>query len=159
MKKKEPIKVAEVSLVYKTKVKATERACITCSKDVHFLMKQMIGKDIINHHEEVWMILLNTRNRVVAVMQVSVGGIDSTVVDVRIILQACLKTNVSNLILSHNHPGGGTKPSPQDDMITEKLFFAAKTMDIKLLDHIIITDESFYSYADEGRIEGYKNRL
>lgn len=152
------LKVAEVSLVYKTKVKASERPRIKCSKDVYRLMKQVIGEDIINHHEEVWVMLLNLSNRVIGVSRISSGGINSAIVDVRLILQVCIKANASNFVLVHNHPGGGNKPSPQDDAITEKVFIAAKYVDIKLYDHIIVTDEEFYSYADKGRSGNYEDK-
>lgn len=158
METEELLKVAEVSLVYKTRVKATDRPHISCSRDVYKIMKQVIGEDIINHHEEMWVMVLNTANRVVGVSRISSGGITSTVVDVMLIFQVCIKANATNLILVHNHPGGSLKPSPQDDAITEKVFVAAKYLDVKIHDHVIVADEGYYSYTDEGRMDDYKNK-
>ncbi len=83
-------------------------------------------------------------------MAVSKGGISGTVTDVRIILQAALKSNASGLIICHNHPSGNLNPSESDTKITQKIKEAGNVMDIQLLDHLIINDEDYYSFADNG---------
>ncbi len=96
--------------------------------------------------------LLNRANKVLGVMNVSDGGITGTIVDVKLILQAAILGNASGLIISHNHPSGILSASVQDDFITRQLKKACEVMDIALLDHVIVTPESYYSYADEGRL-------
>lgn len=83
---------------------------------------------------------------------ISEGGITNTLADVRMILQGALLTNATGMILAHNHPSGSIRPSRQDDALTRKIVEAANLMDIKVNDHIILTNEEFYSYCDEGRI-------
>lgn len=93
---------------------------------------------------------MNRANRVMGIMYVGKGGLDGVVVDIRLILQAALKTNSSVLCLAHNHPSGATKPRKQDIELTEKLKTRCKAVSIQLVDHLIITEETYMSFADEG---------
>lgn len=95
---------------------------------------------------------MNKANRVLGICPISEGGINETSADIRIIMQAAILGNASGIILAHNHPSGNAKPSLQDDQITQKIREISQLIGITLLDHLIITDESYYSYADEGRI-------
>ena len=142
--------VAEVELVYKTKVKASQRPTITSSKDIHELLKGLWNPDKIEMIEEFKVLFLNRGNKVLGVLDVSSGGITGTVADPRIILAAAIKANAVHLIIAHNHPSGALKPSRADELLTTKIKEGALLFDIKLLDHIIMTAESYYSFADEG---------
>lgn len=103
-------------------------------------------------HEEFWVLLLNQSNRVITRVKISQGGVAATVVDVKLILKSALMELAPAIILCHNHPSGNKLPSPQDDSLTEKIKRAAKEMDIRVLDHVIVCDGQYYSYADEGRL-------
>lgn len=104
-------------------------------------------------HEELWIALLNRNNKVVEKSRISQGGTSETTADLRIILKAAVTNLASGIILCHNHPSGALHPSTQDDALTRRLASSAKLLDIRLLDHIIISDSGYYSYADEGRLE------
>jgi len=103
-------------------------------------------------HEEFWLLMLNRANRVVGRHKVSQGGLSGTVIDTRIILKKALDNLASSIIVCHNHPSGNKQPSDADVKITEKLKKAAEMLEIKLLDHVIIADKSYFSFADEGLI-------
>lgn len=105
-------------------------------------------------HEELWIALVNRSGKVVEKMRVSQGGTAEAVADMRIILKAAIMSLASGIILCHNHPSGALKPSAADDRITDRLAATVKMLDIRLLDHLIITENGYYSYADEGRITG-----
>jgi len=100
-------------------------------------------------HEEFWILCLNNANAILRVEQLSKGGITGTVVDIRLILKNALEAGAVGLIVAHNHPSGQLKPSRSDIMLTQKLVKAASVLDIKLLDHLIITESSYFSFADE----------
>lgn len=103
-------------------------------------------------HEEFWVLLLNQSNKVINKVKISQGGVAATVVDTKLILNAAISALAPNIILCHNHPSGNRLPSTQDDQLTEKIKKAALTMDIRVLDHVIVCDDSYYSYADEARL-------
>lgn len=142
-------KVSEIKVSYTDKVKASERPQIGASKDAAHIFKHVF-KDCIQHHEEFYVMLLNRGNKVLGVSCISKGGVSGTVVDVKIILQMALKANASSLIVSHNHPSGNLTASAADVKITEKLKNACQLIDLSLLDHLIVTDESYLSFADDG---------
>lgn len=121
---------------------------IASSADVYNLMHPILA-DL--QHEEVWILLLNKANRVMKKLQISKGGISSSVVDVRMIMKESIESLASGMVICHNHPSGNMQPSKDDDAITHKLHEAGKIMDIQLLDHVIVCDYSYYSYRDEGR--------
>ena len=103
-------------------------------------------------HEECYVLLLSQSLSILGSKLLSKGGITGTVVDVRILLKEALLANATCIALAHNHPSGHTKPSKEDDRLTEKVKTAARVMDITLIDHIIVADKGFYSYREEGRI-------
>lgn len=143
-------KVAEVELTYKTKVKASERPQIISSEDAYNLLKMAWDEGKISFVEEFKVLLLNRANRVLGLVNVSTGGVSGTVADPKIIYVAALKANACALIISHNHPSGNVKPSRADEELTQKIKNAGTFLDIKLLDHLIITEETYFSFADEG---------
>ncbi|TVZ10726.1 DNA repair protein RadC [Cellulophaga sp. RHA_52] len=119
---------------------------IGSSKDVFNLLQPVLGE---LPHEEFWIIYLNNSNKVIHQAQLSKGGITGTLVDVRLVLKQALEIGAIGLILAHNHPSGGLKPSTADKQITEKLKNAAAALDMKVLDHIIITQREYFSFADD----------
>ncbi len=142
--------VAALELGRRRKTTETrEKVRISGSHDV-FNLFQPILADL--PHEEFWVLLLNRSNRVIDHLRISQGGISGTVIDVRLILKNALDRLASSLILCHNHPSGNLKPSEADTKITSKISEASKTMDIQLLDHLIIADNSYFSFSDEGMI-------
>ena len=126
---------------------ALERKKITSSTSVFELMQPIIGE---LEHEEFWIIYLNNSNKVIQKNQLSKGGITGTLVDVRLVLKNALEVGAVGLILAHNHPSGTLKPSEADKQITEKLKLASESLDINILDHLIITEKAYFSFADEG---------
>lgn len=145
--------VSELTISYKPKVKPSDRCSIRFSEDAYkVLMEQAFNDDTLEYKEYFKLVLLNRANKVLGITTISEGGIDGTVVDVRLVLQTALLAHSSGIILAHNHPAGGLTPSSYDDAITKKIKEAAKVMDIKLYDHLIVTRDRYYSYADEGRL-------
>ena len=119
---------------------------ITSSLSVYNLMQPILGE---LEHEEFWIIYLNNSNKVIKKQQLSKGGITGTLVDIRLVLKHALECGAVGLILCHNHPSGTLKPSEADKTITQKLKNAAASLDIKVLDHLIITEKAYFSFADE----------
>ncbi len=142
--------VAEVELVYKSKVKASERLQITSSKSAYDVLLKAWDENKIEFVEQFKVLLLNRANKVLGIYEVSTGGISGTVADPRLIFVAALKANACSLIISHNHPSGSLNPSRQDEELTAKIKQAGEFLDIKLLDHLIVTPEAYYSFGDEG---------
>ncbi|GAA3636904.1 RadC family protein [Flavivirga jejuensis] len=124
---------------------ALEKNKITSSESVFELMQPKIGE---LEHEEFWIIYVNNSNKVIQKNQLSKGGITGTLVDVRLVLKNALEVGATGLILTHNHPSGTLKPSAADKQITNKLKKAAESIDIKVLDHLIITEKAYFSFAD-----------
>ena len=143
-------RVAEVELVYKTKVKPSDRPKITSVKDCYQLLKELWNENTIEMQEEFKVMLLNRGNKVIGIYEASAGGLTGTVADPRLILAAAIKSLSVSIILSHNHPSGNLKPSRADEELTQKIKVAAAYHDIRMIDHIIITSEGYYSFADEG---------
>ena len=143
-------KVAEVELVYKTKVKASERPLIKTSKDCYQTFLKVWDENKMEMQEEFKVLLINRANRVTGVYEASVGGITGTVADPRLILAAAIKGLAVGIVLAHNHPSGNLKPSLADEQLTAKIKTAASFHDIRVLDHIIVTADAYYSFADEG---------
>jgi DNA repair protein RadC len=124
-----------------------ELSKITSSKAVFDLMQPIIGELI---HEEFWVLYLNNSNKVIYKAQLSKGGITGTIVDVRILFKTALEHNATSVILTHNHPSGKLQASDADLAITKKLKFAGEQLDVKVLDHLIITENGYLSFQDEG---------
>lgn len=125
---------------------ALEKKKISSSNSVFELMQPIIGE---LEHEEFWIIFLNNSNKVIHKKQLSKGGITGTLVDVRLVLKNALEVGATGLILAHNHPSGTLKPSEADKQLTNKLKTASESLDIKVLDHLIITEKAYFSFADE----------
>ena len=125
---------------------ALEKKKITSSTSVFELMHPLFGE---LQHEEFWIVYLNNSNKVIQKQQLSKGGITGTLVDVRLVLKQALELNATGIILVHNHPSGTLKPSEADKQLTKKLKIAAESMDIKVLDHVIVTEKAYFSFADE----------
>ncbi|OAV65999.1 hypothetical protein Barb4_03099 [Bacteroidales bacterium Barb4] len=127
-----------------------QRSRIQSSRDAFQLLHPLLC-DL--PHEELWIILTNQAGKVIAKQKISQGGTTETTADLRLIMKAAIQSLASGIVLCHNHPSGNTNPSQQDDLLTGRVRKAAKLMDISLLDHIIIADNCYYSYTDEGRAE------
>lgn len=128
---------------------APEYPQIKCSKDVANILQPLLA-DL--SHEEFWILFLNRSNRVINRMKLSQGGISGTVTDVRIVMKKAIEYLASGIIVCHNHPSGNLNPSESDSKITQKIKEAGNLMDIQLLDHLIISDKDYYSFADNGLI-------
>lgn len=122
---------------------------ITSSKSVYDIMQPIIGE---LPHEEFWVLYLSNSNKVMYKSQLSKGGITGTVVDIRIVFKTAFEQNAVNIILCHNHPSGVLQASDADKQITRKIKDAGKLLEINILDHLIITNSSYLSFADEGML-------
>jgi DNA repair protein RadC len=122
---------------------------IKCSKDVANIFQPLLA-DL--PHEEFWILFLNRSNKVMSRMKLSQGGISGTVTDVRLVMKKAIECLASGIIVCHNHPSGNLNPSESDSKITQKIKDAGNLLDIQLLDHLIITDKDYYSFADNGAI-------
>ena len=111
------------------------------------MMQPIIGE---LSHEEFWIIYLNNANKVISKSQLSKGGITGTLVDVRLVFKTAIEIGAVAIILSHNHPSGTLQPSEPDKQITKKLKLAGESLDIKILDHIIVTETGYFSFCDAG---------
>ncbi|WP_304198211.1 DNA repair protein RadC [Flavobacterium alvei] len=125
---------------------AVELKKITSSKMIFELMQPIIGE---LPHEEFWVLYLNNSNKVLSKSQQGKGGITGTVVDVRLVFKMALELGSTSIILCHNHPSGNLKPSEADKILTQKLKLAGKTLDIQVLDHVIVAENGYFSFADE----------
>ena len=143
--------VSEIQLKYKPQP-LTET--INSAKDIHkLLINRVYDEETIGYKETFKVLLLNNANKIIGYTTISEGGLSSTIVDVRVVMQTALVCNATSMILTHNHPSGNTRPSSQDDSLTKKIKAACDIMEIRLLDHIIVTPtDNYYSYNDEGRL-------
>lgn len=130
-------------------VKPLQKDVLNSSRAVFELMQPLIGA---LDHEEFWVILLNNANGVVYKWRMSIGGITATLVDVRLLYKKALEHHATSMILCHNHPSGNLKPSKSDILLTEKVMQGGSILDIKVLDHVIISDQGYYSFSDEGKL-------
>jgi DNA repair protein RadC len=125
------------------------KKAIKCSNDAYEILQEPLA-DLV--HEEVWALLLSRRNAPISIKKISEGGFSGTVIDPKKIFHIALQCKCSHLILAHNHPSGNLTPSQEDINVTEKLVACGRLMELQVLDHLIITDNGYYSFADEGRI-------
>ena len=140
--------IAEVQITYSLPVRPSDRTKIGGAKDAYEILRHVFQN--IEHRESFYALLLNRGNQVLGYYEVSKGGISGTVVDIRLIMQAAIKANSSGLVLGHNHPSGNLQASDADLRITRKIKQACSVLDISLLDHLILTNYSYMSMADEG---------
>ncbi|MBQ8443337.1 MAG: DNA repair protein RadC [Bacteroides sp.] len=129
--------------------KVEERVTILSSKDVYECFYPLMC-DLPT--EECWVLLLNQASKIIDKVKIGAGGLNATAVDVRCVLREALLKRASAIALCHNHPSGSIRPSREDDRLTQQVNQASQCMNIRLVDHVILTDGAFYSYADEGRI-------
>lgn len=141
-------KVGEVELSYKSTSRKKQK--ITMASDVYGMLLPTFRKGTISYKEYFKVMFLNQNQEVLGYTQIAEGGITETSADVRLILQAALLTNATAIILAHNHPSGSLHPSQQDISLTEQVRKAAEIMRIRVLDHLILSDDNYYSFADEG---------
>ena len=120
---------------------------IKCSKDVADIFQPLLA-DL--QYEEFWILFLNRSNKVINRMKLSQGGVSGTVTDVRMVMKTAIEYLASGIIVCHNHPSGNLNPSESDSKITQKIKDAGNLMDIQLLDHLIISEKDYYSFADNG---------
>lgn len=128
---------------------ASELLKINSSKSIFEMMQPIIGE---LPHEEFWIVYLNNSNKVILKSQLSKGGITGTLVDVRLVYKTALEIGATGIILCHNHPSGSLTASEPDKQITRKLRLAGENLDIKVLDHVIVTETAWLSFADEGML-------
>jgi DNA repair protein RadC len=143
--------IPEIRVSYNDNVKTTERFQIKCTEDAVKILR-IAFDECMQHHEEAYVIYMNRANRVLGISNISKCGISSTFVDIKIIMQTALKVHASSIIFSHNHTSSLLKPSQEDIRQTKKLKDACGLLDISLLDHIIMTEEDHYSFANEGML-------
>ncbi len=141
--------VAEIEISYKPLIKPSEMVKISCSGDAEKIFRS-IWDSSINYRESFYALYLNRANNVLGYQLISIGGLTGTLVDNRCIFQAALKANAVSIILAHNHPSGSKDPSNSDMSITRKIKEAGSLLDITLLDHLIMLQEDYVSFADEG---------
>ena len=141
--------MAVIELYKRMQSRKADNKVIKCSEDIYNVMHRYLqGLD----HEECWVIFLNQSSRIIRKQRISVGGLASTQVDIRLILREALKVSATSLILVHNHPSGNNRPSAEDDKLTECMRKAGEALNIRLLDHIIVANDTYYSYQDEGKL-------
>lgn len=129
--------------------KAEQIKQIQNSKDVYDIMRSKIQDNVF---EEFWVFMLNNNARIIKKKQMSKGGMTQTAVDVRMVLKEAIMADATSIVLCHNHPSGSLNPSKDDRQLTAKIKAAAATMNIRLIDHVIVTDGNYYSFADHGEI-------
>ncbi|NDV46865.1 DNA repair protein [Paludibacter sp. 221] len=144
-------RVTEITVQYKNPLKPSEMPQIKSSTQLEETFRPFFS-DCMEHHEEFYIMLLNRANRCLGVSKISQGGHFETVVDNKIIFQIALKGNASVIALCHNHPSGNLNTSGSDDMITRRIKEGCSMLGLQLLDHIVLSSESYYSYADEGKL-------
>ena len=142
--------IAEVELIYKSKVKASERPKVTHSRDAYVIFRDNWDENKLEFVEEFKVMLLNRSQKVLGICSLTLGNVSGTIADPKLVFVTALKSNASYVIIAHNHPSSSLKPSRTDEELTRKMKEAGKFLDLPLLDHLIITDESYYSFADEG---------
>ena len=149
---KKMYEVAEIQLTYKSNVKPSLRPKVNGSKDAYELLKENWDASRIEFIEQFKAVLLNRANKVLGILEVSTGGVSGTVADPKVIFAAAIKANASSFLVAHNHPSGNLSPSQADIDLTRKLRDGGKLLEIQLLDHLIVTVEGYYSFADEGAL-------
>lgn len=147
---RELFKVAEIKVSYHPQVKASERPKVCCSREVHAVFHSYWDKDLLELQEQFVVMFLSRANKVVGLFEVSKGGTTGTVADPKVIFSAALKCSACGIILAHNHPSGNLKPSEADIRLTRKIKSGGQLLDVPVLDHLIVTSEGYYSFADEG---------
>ena len=144
--------VSEVELTYKNNVPYNQRQKISNSQGAYEILTNLFPENTMDYRETFIVLYLNRANQVLGYSVISQGGTSSTTVDIKMVIHTALLANASCIMLAHNHPSGNVQPSSDDNKITKRIMEAAKLFDITVLDHIIITNESYYSFTDNGNI-------
>ena len=144
--------VSEVELTYKNNVPYNQRQKISNSQGAYEILTNLFPENSIDYRETFIVLYLNRANQVLGYSVISQGGTSNTTVDIKMVIQTALLANASCIMLAHNHPSGNLHPSSDDNRITNRIIEAARLFDITVLDHIIITNESYYSFTDNGNI-------
>jgi len=144
--------VAEIQLTYRTDVKPSERPKISGSRDAFNVLLENWDKSKIEFVEQFKVMLLNRAHKVLGIFEVSRGSSTGTVADPKLIFAAAIKANACGIILAHNHPSGNLNPSQSDIDLTKRMKEGGKFLEIQVLDHVILTTEGYYSFADEGNL-------
>lgn len=144
--------VSEVELTYKNNVPYNQRQKISNSQGAYEILTNLFPENTMDYRETFIVLYLNRANQVLGYSVISQGGTSNTTVDIKMIIQTALLANASCIMLAHNHPSGNVQPSSDDNKITKRIIEAARLFDITVLDHIIITNESYYSFTDNGNI-------
>lgn len=142
--------VAEVEITYRPNYKPSERPQISTSQQAYEILIAHWSLGRIEFLEEFKIILLNRRNRVLGMVDISIGGVSGTLADPKVIFAVALKSGASGIILCHNHPSEELQPGKADVDLTKKLQQGGRLLDIEILDHLIVSKNAFYSFADEG---------
>lgn len=153
MTKKQPYQISEIKLTYTRKVKADERPKVSSSQDAYHLFRENWDDLTINLCEEFKILLLDRNNACMGIVPISKGGVSGTIVDAKLIFASALKARACAIILGHNHPSGNLKPSAPDKCLTNDLVNVGNLLSLPILDHIILGDEGYISYAD-GNFDG-----
>lgn len=144
--------VSEVELTYKNNVPYNQRQKISNSQGAYEILTNLFPENTMDYRETFIVLYLNRANQVLGYSVISQGGTSNTTVDIKMVIQTALLANASCIMLAHNHPSGNLHPSSNDNRITNRIIEAARLFDITVLDHIIITNESYYSFTDNGNI-------
>ncbi len=144
-------KIPRVKLTYISDVSKVKEY-VRCSQDSAVMLRESFEQGEIEMQEYFKVMYIDMKSSIIGIHTISMGGTDSTVVDARILFAGALTARATGIILCHNHPSGKIYPSVQDDNLTRKLVDGAKLLDMQILDHIILTSDNYFSYADEGRL-------
>ncbi len=142
--------ISEIQITYSPKRKKGRELPSIQSSDCCQKYFREVWSNKLEYVEEMYLLLLNRANKVLGYTKISMGGVNTTVVDPKVIFQAALKSHACGIILGHNHPSGSVKPSEQDLKLTRRIAEGASILDISLLDHIILGHETYFSFADDG---------
>ena|SRR5690606_29119948 len=145
------MKISEISVSYSSN--SGDRLKISNSKQSYDVLRACWSDSTIELQEEFKILMLNRANQILGVYPLSKGGVSATVVDAKLVFSVALKCNASSIIIAHNHPSGNLNPSEVDKSLTQKLKSGGQFLDITLLDHLIMTKDSFYSFSDNGLIK------
>lgn len=143
-------KISQIKLTYCSEVKSSEIPKVFGSKESADFFRESFEEGEIEFQEYFKVMYLSKANKVLGIHTISMGGTDSTITDMKILFSGALLAKASSIIVCHNHPSGNLRPSFQDDSLTKRIAECSKILDIKLLDHVIISTDGYYSYQDEG---------
>jgi DNA repair protein RadC len=144
------LNVAEIEISYKNAVKPSQRAKITCSTDCYDILVQHWNKNTLDLFEDFYVLLLNNAHRVLGLAKIATGGATRCEVDPKKVFSVALLSGACKIVLAHNHPSGNLEPSDVDIRLTKNIEESGKLMEIKVIDHIIVTSDGYFSFADNG---------